>query len=225
MLLALDSSTMTGSLALLKEREVLCEVIFKVNDSYSQSLLPLIDQMLKSYQVELTDLVAIAVALGPGSFTALRIGLATVKGLAMSAHLPVIGVPSLDALAWNLPYANYLVCPVIDARKKEVYTCLYRFDALKGDMNRLLEYQVLIPGKLIEHLREDVIFFGNGLKLYEEFFRQSLGPRAHFAPPSSHLPRASNVAALAYKRWSQGESDDISKLKPIYVRRSQAEGD
>lgn len=225
MLLALDSSTMTGSLALVNEKEVLCEVIFKVKDSYSESLLPLIDQVLKSYQVELKEITALAVALGPGSFTALRIGLATVKGLAMSADLPVVGIPSLDAMAWNLPYVNYLLCPVIDARKKEVYTCLYRFDVFREEMERLLPYQVLIPEKIVQHLKEDVLLFGDGVERYGEFFRKSLGPRVHFGPSTSNLPRASNVAALAYKRLERGEKDDISQLAPLYVRRSQGEED
>ncbi len=225
MILAIDSSTMNGSLALGKEGKLVCEINFQVPGSYSSILMPLIDELLKAYQVRLTDLKALAVALGPGSFTALRIGLATIKGLAYSSGTPVVGIPSLDSLAWNLWGQAGLICPLIDAKRGEVYSANYRFDNDKQEMTRLSCYQVLAPEKLAEQTAEEMFFTGDGLARCGSLLADLLGERARFAPQSDWLPRGRNLLALAWARVNTGDFDELSDLAPLYVRRSQAEVD
>lgn len=223
MILALDTSTLIGSLALAQEEEILCEINFQVPGSFSGSLMVLIDQVLRSYQVSLKEMKAFAVGLGPGSFTALRIGLATIKGLAYSVGKPILGIPTLDALAANLPLTPFLICPIIDAKKGEVYFSLYRWHNQKLGLERLAPYQVLPPDRLAEAIEKEVIFLGDGLVRYQARLSELLGVRVHFAPRALWLVRAGQLVPLALARLAKGEHDDLSALTPLYVRRSQAE--
>jgi tRNA threonylcarbamoyladenosine biosynthesis protein TsaB len=164
-----------------------------------------------------------AVSLGPGSFTGLRVGLSAVKGLALAAERPVVGVPTLDALASNLPFTPYLICPIVDARKGEVYTALYK-DGESGRIEQLTPYQVLPPPLLLEKIPlQDTIFLGDGVEAYGELIKERLGAQALFAPPHLRFLRGSTVAEIGLQRFKKGEQDDISSLVPIYVRPSDAE--
>jgi tRNA threonylcarbamoyladenosine biosynthesis protein TsaB len=225
MILALDTSTMNGSLALAREEELLCEINFKVPRSYSNVLVPVIDELLKAYQLRLNDLNALVIGLGPGSFTALRVGLATVKGLAYSSGLPVVGIASLDALAWGVWASARLICPIIDAKKDEVYSANYRYNKDKQEIVRLSRYRVLSPRALADETGEEIVFTGDGLARYRSLLADRLGEQAQFAPKQDWLPRGRNLVGLAWPRVNSGDFDHLAALVPLYVRRSQAEVD
>lgn len=223
MLLSVDTSMRMGGVALGGDEGLLWEVTFRIAESYSQSLMMVIDQMMKGVGAERDEISGFAVALGPGSFTSLRIGLATVKGLAYSLRRPVAGIPTLDSLALSLPYSPYLICPIIDARRGEVYTCLYRFNPALEEMEALTPYQVLPPDRLAQKLEGEVIFTGDGVDRYGALLKEIMGKRAHFAPLACRAPRASNLIPIALRRLKEGKEDDLSRLAPLYIRRPQAQ--
>jgi tRNA threonylcarbamoyladenosine biosynthesis protein TsaB len=180
---------------------------------------------LRSAGCRLDDVGALAVAVGPGSFTGLRIGIATMKSLAFATGRPLVGVPTLDALAWTLPYAAPLVCPVLDAKKNEVYAALYR--TREGRLCPCLPARAQAPAALAAELAaatgEPVVFVGDAAALHAPVFRAALGDRAHVGPPGLRLPSAVTVAELGWAALERGEAVDPDVLVPLYVRRSEAE--
>ena len=151
-LLAVETSTLTGAVALLEDGGVVAESRVSVSVTHGERLVSAIDGVLRAARRELADIDAFAVAVGPGSYTGLRIGLATVKGLAFATRKPAVGIPTLDALAWRLPYCAYPICPILDARKNEVYTGLYR--TVTGRLELLEAPRALPPSALAEELRD-----------------------------------------------------------------------
>jgi tRNA threonylcarbamoyladenosine biosynthesis protein TsaB len=221
-ILGVDTSTSWGSLGLIDDDEVIAEYALFREETHSARLVPAIQALLKEARLDLNEIDGMAVSLGPGSFTGLRVGLSTVKGLALAAEKPVVGVPTLDALASNLPFTPHLICPLLDARKGEVYTALYKDE--EGRVERLTPYQVLSPTALLEQLPpQETVFLGYGVEVYRELIEERLGSMALFAPPHLRFLRGSTVAELGLGRIMQGEGDDISSMVPIYVRPSDAE--
>ncbi|GEA14085.1 MAG: tRNA threonylcarbamoyladenosine biosynthesis protein TsaB [Moorella sp. (in: firmicutes)] len=223
LVLGLDSATQVAGVALIDGDRLVAELFFNTRKNHSQRLLPMIAALLREAGVKLADLDGLAVALGPGSFTGLRIGLATVKGLAHAARKPVAGIPTLDGLAWNAWEVPGLVCPVLYARRQEVYTALYRWQ--EGELCRLTPYQAVDPCLLVESLKSytmPVYFLGDGVAPYREVWQQ-LGPRARFLPSTSALPRAAQIARLGRERLLAGQADNLFQLKPLYLRPSPAE--
>jgi len=231
-ILAMETSTLTGSVALVEvpvgedgvwQREkIIGETTLSTPETHSARLMPAIDRLLQETSLTIQRVQGIALGLGPGSFTGLRIAVSTVKGLAYSLRVPVVGVPTLDVLAYNLPYASMMVCPVLDARKKEVYAALFRGNS-EGHLDRVSEDWVLSPEDLCSRISEKTVFLGNGIEVYGEFFKEKLGCRVFFAPPEHSLPRASNVARLSLLKFKDGLFLDLSSFAPLYVRRSEAE--
>jgi tRNA threonylcarbamoyladenosine biosynthesis protein TsaB len=219
-ILAVDTSTTSCSTALTVDGRLIAETLFNPGKTHASRLLSIVDMTLGSAGVTIDDLDGIGVALGPGSFTGLRVGIATVKGLAFAADKPVCGFSSLAMLAMNLPYAAYPVCPMFDAKKKEVYTALYDCreiaEPIIGDC-------VVQPGDFLDRLEGDVIFVGEGALFYRELITDRLKGRALFAPHSAHLPRASNGALLAGLAFERGEAHSPVELLPRYIRPSEAE--
>ncbi|MBW2038286.1 MAG: tRNA (adenosine(37)-N6)-threonylcarbamoyltransferase complex dimerization subunit type 1 TsaB [Deltaproteobacteria bacterium] len=223
MILGIDTSTSCGSLGLIDGDQVVAEYNLNREETHSARLIPSIQVLLKGAKLDIKDVDGLAVSLGPGSFTGLRVGLSTVKGLALAAEKPVVGVPTLDALAHNLPFTPYLICPFLDARRGEVYTALYK-DEGGGRVKRLTPYQVLSPSIMLEEIPpKETIFLGDGVRVYGELIKERLGERAFFAPPHLRFLRGTMVAELGLQRIMEGERDDISSLVPIYVRPSDAE--
>jgi len=223
--LAVETSTLTGAVALVSGDTVVAECRLNIAVTHSERLLPAVDHVLAVAGVRLGDIDGLAVATGPGSFTGLRIGLSTVKSLAFATGKPLAGIPTLDALAWTLPFAVHPVCPILDARKGEVYAGLYRTQT--GGLERLWEYQALAPHALAERLAREapgpVVFLGDGVAPHAALLREVLGGDARLAPPGLRLPSAVAVADLARAALDRGETVDPAALVPLYVRRSEAE--
>ena len=220
LILAVETSSETGGVALYRDR-LLGEVVLSGAETYSRRLLPALDFLLGHLGLSPAEISVLAVSIGPGSFTGLRIGLATVKGLALVLKKPVVAVESLAALAGLFPKSPYPLCPVLDARRGEVYAALYRFTA-RG-LETLMPPSVLSPALLCEKIESPTVFLGEGLRVYEGFFREKLGP--NFIPAPGHLreARASGVAYLAEKKAKAGEFADPQTLVPLYLRPSEAE--
>jgi tRNA threonylcarbamoyladenosine biosynthesis protein TsaB len=223
-LLALETSTLTGAVALLDGERLVAEARLQVAVTHGERLMAAIDGILAAARWTLADVEALAVAVGPGSFTGLRIGVSTAKGLAFATGRPLVGVPTLDALAWSLPFAAHPVCPVLDARKGEVYAALYRTGA--GRLEPLRPARALAPGDLAAELAalgEPVILLGDGVEPSRAALLDALGPAARPAPPAFRVPSAASLADLAREALARGETADPAALVPLYVRPSEAE--
>jgi len=220
--LAADTSTLTGSVALVEGDDVLAQVTLQIRETHEARLMPIIDHLLRQVGWKIDVVEGLAVALGPGSFTGLRIGVATFKALARALEVPLAGVPTLDAYAWAAPYCEHQICPVLDARMGEVYAAFYRF-ASDGSLERLSDYAALRPEALAERVEAPTLFLGSGLTLYGRRLADLLGRRAVFLPPECALPSAARVAMLAAPRLADLKPDQALALEPLYVRRSIAE--
>ena len=171
--------------------------------------------MLTTAHTRLDALEAIVVDIGPGSFTGLRIGLAFVKALAFSTKQAVVGVPSLDVLAAGMPFTANLICPLLDAKQKNVYAALYR---LNGDVpSRLQDFFLGPVEEWLARVKEPTVFLGDGCALYRDRIVQRLDDRAQFAPPEVWLPKAATLARLGRQRLAQGQQDDPATLVPLYL--------
>lgn len=212
--LAVETSTLAGGVALLDGESVRGEYVLDVRTTHSERLMSAIDRVLSDAGWTARDLEGLAVAVGPGSFTGLRIGLSTVKGLALALGIPVAPVPTLDAMAASLPWACLPVCPVIDARKREVYTCLYRWDG--AGMRREWEYLAIPPDELARRLDEPVILLGDGALAVHT-------PLARLAPAPSRMPSPAFVGHLGLERLRAGSTVAAADLAPLYLRPSEAE--
>jgi tRNA threonylcarbamoyladenosine biosynthesis protein TsaB len=224
-LLAVETSTLTGAVAVLDSGAVVAESRVSVAVTHGERLMAAIDGVLRAARCELADIDAFAVAQGPGSFTGLRIGLSTVKALAFATGKPVVGVPTLEALAWRLPYCAYPVCPILDAKKNEVYAGLYR--TLEGQLEVLEAPRAVAPATLAEDLRASVtgsiVFLGDAVAPYAPVLVDVLGVRARLAPADLRLPSAVTVGELGSLALRNGEVRDPASLVPLYLRPSEAE--
>jgi tRNA threonylcarbamoyladenosine biosynthesis protein TsaB len=220
-LLTVDTATPAGSVALTREETLLGEVLLHVKGTHTDRVLVTARQLLADTGVALEAVKGFAVVIGPGAFTGLRVGVATVKGLALATGRPVIGVSSLQTLALQAPFSRFPVCALLDARKKEVYAGL--FDTAGGFPSPLGKEAVLPPEKLLEGLSGPVLFVGDGAVAYRTLIVRQMGSRAHFVPWTHNLPRASQAAGLALNAWRQGETIPLERLSPRYIRASEAE--
>ncbi len=220
-ILALDTASSTGSVALLDGQQMVAETLLNIKAVHSERLLDQVEQVLQAGQLTLAELDLIAVVRGPGSFTGLRIGLATAKGLAQAANLPLIGVSSLQMLAMNLPLCPVPICALLDARKKEVYTALYQW--VDGMPVAAGPEQVLPPEKALRQIEGDVALVGDAVELYLPLIDEILGTRARFPAACHHQPRASAAAVLAAQLIQPDMQLDAALLAPVYIRPSDAE--
>lgn len=249
-ILAIDSSGLVASVAVTEDDNLIAEYTTNYKKTHSQTLLPMLDEVKKMIELDLNTIDAIAVAAGPGSFTGLRIGSATAKGLGLALNKPLIGVPTVDALAMNLYGTDQFICPLMDARRSQVYTGIYRFvqeggngavpsdlpDALwaqaSGEVGyslKIWEPQCVIPieeiAERLNRIPEEggVIFLGDGVPV----FRQKLAELMHrpysFAPAVCNRQRASAVAVLAARYAKEGKMVPADAFVPEYLRPSQAE--
>jgi tRNA threonylcarbamoyladenosine biosynthesis protein TsaB len=212
--LAVETSSLAGGVALLDDERLVAEYLLDVSVTHSERLMAAIDQVLGDARWTPRTLDALAVAVGPGSFTGLRIAVSTVKGLALALGVPIAAVPTLDAMAAALPWAALPVCPVLDARKGEVYTSCYRW--VGSVMHREWDYLALAPAALAARLSEPVILMGDGAAAIDS-------PHAHSLPPPRRVPSPACVGALALDRLRRGDTVTAAALQPLYLRPSEAE--
>ena len=221
-ILAVDTATASCSAAVMRTDGSLLAELTKVETrTHSMHLMNIINCVCDLSGIEIGDLGGFAVTVGPGSFTGLRIGISTIKGLAWSLKKPVVGISSLDALAWQCQQSDYLICPLLDARKKEVYFCRYRFQ--RGELKKEGIEQVGAPEQALHDIREPSLFVGSGALLYREIISAELGALAQFASATQHVIRASSVAGLSLSEFNACNTDDIALLVPHYIRKSDAE--
>lgn len=218
--LAIETATLTGGAALVDGERVLGESTLSVALTHSERLMPAVDRLLQDCGWAPADLEGLAVSVGPGSFTGLRVGLSTVKGLALALGIPIAPVPTLDALAWTLPFAAVPVCPLLDARKGEVYLSLYHW-ADQG-MVRDWDYLALPPEAAVARLSTPVVVLGDGVGPCQPFLAL-LGPGARIAPPARRLPSPAVVGQLGHAMLLAGAGVSAEDLVPLYLRPSEAE--
>lgn len=216
-ILGIETSTPIGSIALIDDEEIIFEYNYQGKLEHSTWLMPAIDRLLKDANISCQEIEGIAVSSGPGSFTGLRIGVSTVKGLAQGLGIPIIGISTLDSLVCNIPYTEKIICPILDAKRKEVYTALYCGESTK----RITEYLSISIQELAKMISKPTIFLGNGLRVYREQLMHFLKDKeVHFAHPSLWLPRASNLALLGLKALKIGKHEDIHSFTPLYLRKT-----
>lgn len=223
-ILALDSSGLVASVAIVEEEQTVAEYTVNYKKTHSQTLLPMLDEIVKMTDMDLQSIDAIAVAGGPGSFTGLRIGSATAKGLGLALNKPLIHIPTLEGMAYNLYGSSAVICPIMDARRKQVYTGIYRFE--EGKL-KVLEDQIAIAvEELIQKLNEmgeEVVFLGDGVPVYADCLREGLSIPFTFAPANMNRQRASSVGLLGIEYFKQGKTETAREHQPDYLRVSQAE--
>ena len=222
-ILAIESSSLVASVAIVEDGVTLAEYTANFKMTHSQTLLPMIDSMVSLFGIDLSTIDAIAVSGGPGSFTGLRIGSATAKGLGLALDKPLIHVPTLDGTAYNLYGAKGLICPIMDARRNQVYTGIYRFEQ---EFEVVMEQDAMDMGELIEKLKgmgERVIFLGDGVPVHEKKIRELMTVPFDLAPAHMNRQRAASVAALGAVYFAEGKIETAAEHGPDYLRKSQAE--
>lgn len=223
-ILALDSSGIVASVAVIEDDTLLAEYTVNYKKTHSQTLLPMLDEIVKMTELELESIDAIAVAAGPGSFTGLRIGSATAKGLGLALKKPLVAVPTVDALAYNLYDAQGLICPIMDARRKQVYTGIYRYEdhklaTVKDQMAVGIEELL----SMLNEMQEPVTFLGDGVPVFKDIIAEKLNVPYSFAPAHLSRQRAGAVGALGVLYVKEGRTETAAEHKPDYLRVSQAE--
>ena len=223
-ILALDASTQVASVALMEDGRMVYEANLVSGLTHSERLMPLIDEAFRLTGWTPASVDVFGAVEGPGSFTGLRIGIATVKGLAQAADRPVTGVGTLDVLAMNVPFFAGVVVPILDARRGEVYSALVHWH--EGKLVRETGDLAIPLAELMEEVEKrgkDALFLGDGVPVFRESIRNTLGERAFFAPESHLLQRASSAAALVWERAQAGYVQPAAALTPRYVRASNAQ--
>ena len=223
-ILAIDSSGMTATAAVLDDDKLLAEYTIDYKKTHSQTLVPMLDEIKRMTDLDLGSLDAIAVAKGPGSFTGLRIGSATAKGLGLALDKPIVPVSTLEGLAMNAWGYDGLVCPIMDARRDQVYIGIYRFE--KGSLETVMEDTAESVDDLIvklNELNEKVLFLGDGVPVFKDTIDKDLKVFHEYAPAHMSRQRAGALAVLAARYFSQGRIESAADHRPEYLRPSQAE--
>lgn len=223
-ILGIDSSGLVASVAVVEDDNLLGEFTMNYKKTHSQTLLPMLDTLAKMIELDLNTVDAIAVSGGPGSFTGLRIGSATAKGLGLALEKPLIHIPTVDALAYNLCGHRDMVCPLMDARRNQTYTGLYAFDG--NHMQALLAQCAVEIDEIVAKINEigrAVVFLGDGVPVFETYIGEHVTVPYTFAPAHVNKQRAAAVAALGEIYYKEGKTETAQEHRPDYLRLSQAE--
>lgn len=230
-ILAIETSTVLGGVAILNsETGLVAEGRLNVRSTHSEKLMTEIAHLMETASLRIDDMDVFAVSIGPGSFTGLRIGLSTIKGLSFATGKPIVAVPSLEALAWNFPFSSLPVCTLFDARKREVYAALFRWG--DGEFRRIIPEQALSLESLLRNLQDEsvsvtmaerILFTGEASLIYRREIENRFGIRAAFPPLDKIVPSPANVASIGLRLAKRGEFSHPIRLVPFYIRKSEAE--
>ena len=222
--LGIDSSGMVATVAVVEDTQMLAEYTINYKKTHSQTLLPMLDEVAKMIELDLNTIDAIAVAAGPGSFTGLRIGSATAKGLGLALKKPLVSVPTLEGIAYNFCGSEKVICPMMDARRSQVYTGIYEF---QENTLKVIEDQMAVPvEEVLEKLNQtgrEVILAGDGVPVYLELIKKNLKVPYLLAPAHLNRQRAGAVAVLGIQYAKEGKLESAMEHQPDYLRLSQAE--
>ena len=225
-ILGIDGSGLVASVAVVEDDNLVGEYTTGYKKTHSQTLLPMLDELKKMIELDLNTVDAIAVAAGPGSFTGLRIASATAKGLGLSLGCPIVSVPTVDALAFNLWGSDAMICPIMDARRGQVYTGLYRFD-IDGNFKIERPQCAVDFHEIAEDINsrnpDTVIFLGDGVPVFKELIAELIKAPYKFAPAHLNRQHAASVATLGMLYYKNGECETAAEHRPEYLRLSQAE--
>lgn len=229
-ILALDSSGLVASVAVIENDLTIAEYTINHKKTHSQTLLPMLDEVKRMTELDMASIDAIAIAAGPGSFTGLRIGSATAKGLGLALNIPIISVPTVDALAYNMYGNDKIICPLMDARRNQVYTGLYKFERNLNEnqyeLNTIVNQCAVDLSEIIykiNDLSKEVIFLGDGVAVYKEKIEELITVPFTFAPASCNRQRAAAVGVLGSVLYKAGKIEKPAEHAPDYLRLSQAE--
>ena len=227
-ILGIESAALVASVAILDEDITIAEYTTNFKKTHSETLLPMLDEIIKMTGIDCSELSAIAVSGGPGSFTGLRIGAACAKGLGLALDLPLIHVPTLDAMALNIYSSDAIIVPIMDARRNQVYTGIYKNDC---NLEIIKDSMAVAIDELFEILKDldnkekikKIIFLGDGVPVFREYIDKNLEIAHDFASANLNRQRASNIAMLGLKMFKEGKSLLSDDMRPEYIRKSQAE--
>lgn len=228
-IIAFDSSGLVASVAVLEDDVLVAEYTVNYKKTHSQTLLPMLAEITKMIDLDMNSIDAIALASGPGSFTGLRIGSATAKGFGFALQKPIIPIPTLEGLAYNLFGVEALVCPIMDARRNQVYTGIYEFVkseegtkslAIKKDQCAVLIDEIV---DFLNDMSREVIFLGDGVPVHMNYIKENIKVPYTFAPLHMNRQKAGSIAALAQVRYLEGKTESAELHEPEYLRVSQAE--
>ena len=230
-IIGIDSSGLVASVAIVEEDTLVAEYNVQYKKTHSQTLLPMLEELKKMVELDLATVDAIALASGPGSFTGLRIGSATAKGLGLAMGVPLVEIPTLEGLACNLYGTGELICPLMDARRNQVYTGVYQFERTTGlpfsfRLCRVLPQCAISIGEIAQKCNEygrEVIFLGDGVPVYKEKLGELLEVPYSFAPAHMNRQRAAAFGFLALQYFREGKYVTAEEHTPEYLRMSQAE--
>jgi tRNA threonylcarbamoyladenosine biosynthesis protein TsaB len=222
-ILAVDTSGQNCSVCIIDETSVLAEFSQNSGTTHSQNLMPMIYEMEKYSGINQDDIDVFACSIGPGSFTGLRIGISSIKGMALSMDKQVIGVPSLVGLAYNIPYFNGLICPILDAKNNNIYSAVFEYKDKPVMMGSYIseEFESLLD--VLKNKESDILFIGDGATQYKDKLISAFGNKAKFAPLHLNNQLAISIAKAAMDKATLGEFDDYNSLVPLYLKKSQAE--
>ena len=220
--LAIDTASDAATVAVAEDNVLIGESILNHKKTHSQKIMVMIERLMSDLEIEASDIDYFAAAVGPGSFTGLRIGVATAKALAHSCYKPVVGVSTLEGLAYNLPCTEDVIAPIMDARRNNVFNAAYRFSG--GALETVVEPNVCGAEECFARLSDyNVIFTGDGVNVHKDRIGELFSRQARLAPVSHRMSRASSVAMCAFDKIARGEITPYNELAPVYLRLSQAE--
>lgn len=223
-ILAVDTSSMVAAVAVTDNTRLLAEYALNHKKTHSQKLMPMIKEAMSELELSPRDIDVYAASSGPGSFTGLRIGMTIIKAMAYAAEKPVVSVPTLDALAYNIPSTESIICPIMDARNNQVYSALYRWE--RSSQVKVTEYMGVHIGELVDLIKgknRRVIFLGDAVNIHMDYLKSEFEDKCEFAPGNLMLQRGSSVALVALQKASAGQLENCFDAVPFYLRKPQAE--
>ena len=224
LILGLDTCSMSSSAAVVSDEKMIAQFSVNHKKTHSERIMPQIEDMLKSADISIDDIDVFAASVGPGSFTGVRIGVATIKAFAQALNKPCIKVSALEGLAENVSCFNGIIAPILDARRNQVYNAL--FESNGSEITRLCDDRALMLDDLLEELKSyntNIIFTGDGVPVFGDIIKDTLKDKAFFAPAPLMYNQAASIALIGIKKLKNGETEGYENLVPEYVRLSQAE--